>query len=183
MTWEQLYPIVKEQAYYAVLRYDDRRQDKIQELVCQAFEKYQSDLEHGREIKKQSFKCFVTQRAKQLDIRSVVKGGYGGTSRIDVLGYYNRRPNSAIFVLNLQEWMPISPATKSANDDSLIFNVDYSRWIKSLSAKQRDILDYLIQGFKLREIAEFISATVEKVRATVRQIKDKFLRYFELVPC
>lgn len=41
MTWNELYPVVKEQAHYAVLRYDERRQDKVQELVCQAYEKYQ----------------------------------------------------------------------------------------------------------------------------------------------
>ena len=33
MTWNELYPVVKEQADYAVLRYDERRQDKLQELV------------------------------------------------------------------------------------------------------------------------------------------------------
>jgi hypothetical protein len=35
MTWNELYPVVAEQAKYAVLRYDQRRQDKVQELVCQ----------------------------------------------------------------------------------------------------------------------------------------------------
>ena len=32
MSWEELYPIVCDQAYYAVLRYDPRRKDKIRSL-------------------------------------------------------------------------------------------------------------------------------------------------------
>jgi DNA-directed RNA polymerase specialized sigma24 family protein len=180
MDWEQLYPIVKEQADYAVLRYDDRRQDKVQELVCQAFEKYQSDLAHGREIKKQSFKCFVTQRSKQLDIRSVVKGGYGGTSRIDVLGYFNRRPNSQIFVTELEEWMPLSAKSKEAADEALVFNVDYSRWINRLNEIQRTVVSYLIQGFRLKEIAEIIKASASKVKAILREIQERFAKYFQM---
>ena len=70
MSWEELYPIVSDQAYYAVLRYDPRRKDKIQELVCQSYEKYLHDVASGKEIKKQNYKCFVTQRAKEVDTRS-----------------------------------------------------------------------------------------------------------------
>lgn len=79
MCWEELYPVVKTQAYYAVLRYEEpeRRKDKIQELVCQSYEKYQNDVRLGREIKKQTFKCFVTQRAKQVDQRPICKNGTG----------------------------------------------------------------------------------------------------------
>ena len=77
MSWEELYPIVAEQAYYAVLRYDPRRKDKIQELVCQSYEKYSRDISRDKEIKKQEYKCFVTQRAKEVDQRSFCKKGYG----------------------------------------------------------------------------------------------------------
>ena len=89
MSWEELYPVVKTQAYFAVLRYEEpeRRKDKIQELVCQSYEKYQNDVRLGREIKKQTFKCFVTQRAKQVDQRSICKKGYGGTSTLDALSF------------------------------------------------------------------------------------------------
>ena len=73
MSWEELYPIVAEQAYYAVMRYDPRRKDKVQELVCQSYEKYSRDISKGKEIKKQEYKCFVTQRAKEVDQRSICK--------------------------------------------------------------------------------------------------------------
>ena len=36
MSWEELFPIVSDQAYWAVMRYDARRADKIQELVSQS---------------------------------------------------------------------------------------------------------------------------------------------------
>ena len=94
MTWEQLYPVVKEQAYFAVFRYDPRRADKVQELLCQSYEKYRNDVSMGREIKKQEFKCFITQRAKEVDLRSICKKGLGGTSTTDPLSFYRRRPDS-----------------------------------------------------------------------------------------
>jgi DNA-directed RNA polymerase specialized sigma24 family protein len=183
MTWKELYPVVKEQAVYAVLRYDERRQDKVQELVCQAFEKYQHDLEAGREIKKNSFKSFVTKRAKEVDVRSVCKDGYGGTSQKDVLGYFNRRPDSKIIVTDLQEWMPISTKSKEAIDEALVFNVDYSRWINRLNDFQKRIVEYLIQGFCMKEIAKFIKATVNRVKAVIQQIQEQFRNYFELETC
>ena len=54
MSFEELYPIIKEQAHYAILRYEDpeRRKDKIQELVCQSYEKFTRDVARGKEIKK-----------------------------------------------------------------------------------------------------------------------------------
>ena len=57
MLWDDLYPIVHEQAYYAVLRYDTRRKDKIQELICQPYEKYIRDIAADKPIKKQDYKC------------------------------------------------------------------------------------------------------------------------------
>ena len=96
MTWNELYPAVTEQAKFGVLRYEElvQRKDKMQGLVCQAFEKYQRDVASGHNVKKQSYKCFVTQRAKEVDKRSFCKNGYGGTSQKDVLGYFLRRPDS-----------------------------------------------------------------------------------------
>jgi hypothetical protein len=43
LSWEELYPVVADQAYWAVKRYDPRQKDKVQELVCQSYEKYIRD--------------------------------------------------------------------------------------------------------------------------------------------
>ena len=63
MSWEELFPIVSDQAYWAVMRYDARRADKIQELLAQSYMKFQNDVARGKDIKKQDYKCFVTQRS------------------------------------------------------------------------------------------------------------------------
>jgi hypothetical protein len=47
------------------MRYYPRRKDKIQELVCQSYEKFIRDEAAGKEIKKQDYKCFITRRAKE----------------------------------------------------------------------------------------------------------------------
>ena len=107
MSWEELYPVVKTQAYFAVLRYEEpeRRKDKIQELICQSYEKYKNDSLKGKEIKKQEYKYFVTSRAKQVDVRSICKKGYGGTSSIDALSFYRRRPDVDTEIVEFDDWM------------------------------------------------------------------------------
>ncbi len=87
----RLYTAGNEQAYYAVLRYDLRRKDKVQELVAQSYEKYVHDIQLGKPIVEQNYKCFITQRAKEVDKRSVCKKGPGGTSTRDALSFYKRR--------------------------------------------------------------------------------------------
>jgi hypothetical protein len=37
MSWEELYPVVHETAYYAIMRYDPKRKDKMQELISMAY--------------------------------------------------------------------------------------------------------------------------------------------------
>jgi len=96
MSWEELYPICREQAYYAVLRYDSRRADKLQELISMSFLKYQRDLAAGKEIRPQEYKCFISQRIKELDFRSICPKGTGGTSSLDPLSYGNRRTTAPI---------------------------------------------------------------------------------------
>lgn len=179
MTWEELYPIVKEQSYYAVLRYEEpeRRKDKIQELVCQAYELYKSYIERGKPIKKQDFKCFVTQRAKQVDTRSVCKKGMGGTSTIDVLSFYRRRPDSTTQVWKFDDWMTFNPRTKNV-DDVLAFNIDFQDWIAQLNSLQKQILNYLIQGYKTSKIAEMIRSTSGKVKQIINQLQELFVGYF-----
>ncbi len=126
MSWEELYPVVREQAYYAVLRYDPRRKDKIQELICQSYEKFTRDKAAGKEIKRQHYKCFVTQRAKEVDCRSICKKGFGGTSTTDVLSFYRRRPDVDTEVVELDEWMTSTPWKKEALEEQISFNLDFT---------------------------------------------------------
>ena len=172
---------MKEQAYYAVLRYDPRRKDKIQELVCQSYEKYQNDLSRGKEIKKQDYKCFVTQRAKEVDTRSICKKGYGGTSTIDVLSFYRRRPDIDTEVVEIDDWMTSKPWRKESVEEQFSFNVDFKNWQTTLTTNEHTILTHLIEGYTVKQIAEFLYLTYTNVKKIIKQLKEKFLEYFRLV--
>lgn len=182
MSWEELYPIVKIQSEFAVLRYEEpqRRKDKIQELVCQSFEKYQRDVAAGKEIKKQQFKCFVTQRAKQVDTRSVCKKKTGGVSTTDVLGYFLRRPTSPIQVVEFSEWMTSKPWSKEAVESQCDFNIDFKNWQSSLSRTECRILQMLLHGYSATKIAEKVKLSYFKVKECINRMREGFIRYFHI---
>lgn len=180
MSWDELYPIVAEQAYYAVMRYDSRRKDKIQELLSQSYEKYQNDLNKGKEIKKQEYKCFVTQRAKEVDQRSICKKGYGGTSTIDALSFYRRRPDVNTEIVEYDDWMTSKPWNKEAVEEQFSFNVDFKDWQQTLTYEEKIILSHLMQGLKAKDIAEILSLTYQTIKQIIKTLKEKFLEYFRL---
>jgi hypothetical protein len=178
MSFEELYPVIKEQAYYAVLRYEEpeRRKDKIQELVCQSYEKFTRDVARGKEIKKQDYKCFVTQRAKEIDKRSICKQGYGGNSISDVLSFYRRRTDAEIVAFD--DWVVAKPRSKEMVEEQISFNIDFKDWQKTLDDLQKKILDYLMQGFSAKNISEMMSLAYAKVVNLIRGLKVAFLNYF-----
>jgi hypothetical protein len=182
MIWEELYPIVKNQADWAVLRYEEpeRRKDKIQELVCQSYQKYLHDIERGIEPQKNNYKSFVTKRAKEVDIRSICKNGTGGTSSIDVLSYVNRRATAPITVVEFDNWMTVTPRTKENIEAAYCFPIDYEHWLAQLDELQQQILNYLIQGYKISKIAEIIKATISKVKKVIREIQKLFVGFFDI---
>ena len=180
MSWEELYPIVKEQAFYAVLRYDPRRKDKIQELICQSFEKYQKDIAADKEIEKQNYKCFVTQRAKEVDKRSICKKGLGGTSTLDALSFYRRRPDVNTEVIEYDEWMISKPWKKELLEDQVSFNVDFKDWQGTLTSEENQILSHLMLGYKASKIADILKLSYHTVRSIISKLKEAFLDYFRL---
>ena len=146
MTWDDLYPVVKEQAYWAVLRYDPRRQDKIQELIAQSYEKYFRDISRGKEITVQDYKYFVTNRAKQLDTRSVCKKGLGGTSVRDALSFYRRRPDSGFTVVEFDDWLAVPSKYRNKVEDNLVYKIDFSDWKEKLNDLELKTLKFLLAG-------------------------------------
>ncbi len=180
MSWDELYPVVREQAYYAVLRYDPRRQDKIQELICQSYEKFTRDNATNKKIKKQDYKCFVTQRAKEVDKRSVCKKGYGGTSTIDALSFYRRRSDVDTEVVEFDEWMTNKSCRKDALENQVSFNVDFPEWQKTLTSEENTILSHLMLGYKASKIAEILQLSYHTVKKLIQQLKEAFLDYFRL---
>ena len=180
MSWEELYPVVREQAYYAVLRYDPRRKDKIQELLCQSYEKFTRDKAAGKEVKRQDYKCFVTQRAKEVDCRSICKKGYGGTSTTDVLSFYRRRPDVDTEVVEYDEWMTMKPRSKHTVEETLSFNIDFKEWQRTLTNEENQILSHLMLGYKASKIAEILKLSYHTVKKLILKLKEAFLDYFRL---
>jgi len=180
LSWEELFPIVADQAYWAVMRYDPRRKDKVQELVCQSFEKYQNDLSRGKEIKKQDYKCFITQRAKEVDQRSFCKKGFGGTSTLDALSFYRRRPDVDTEIVEFDDWMTSKLKSRESVEEQFSFNVDFKDWQETLSIQEHTILTHLIQGYKAKDIAEILHITYQAVRTIISKLKQMFLEYFRL---
>ena len=182
MSWEELYPVVKTQAYYAVLRYEEpeRRKDKIQELVCQSYEKYQNDVQKGKEIKKQEYKYFVTSRAKQVDVRSICKKGLGGTSSLDALSFYRRRPDVETEIVEFDEWMTAKTWKKEAVEEQISFQIDFKDWQQTLTKQEKTILSHLMQGFKAKDVAEILQLNYNSIRQIIILLKEKFLEYFSL---
>jgi hypothetical protein len=182
MSWEELYPVVKTQAYFAVLRYEEpeRRKDKIQELVCQSYEKYKNDSLKGKEIKKQEYKYFVTSRAKQVDVRSICKKGYGGTSSIDALSFYRRRPGVETEIVEFDEWMTSKPWSRDAVENQISFQIDFKDWQNKLTKQEKTILSHLMQGYKAKDIADILQLNYYSIRQIIILLKEKFLEYFSL---
>jgi len=170
------------QAYYAVLRYEEpeRRKDKIQELVCQSYEKYQNDVLKGKEIKKQDYKYFVTSRAKQVDVRSICKKGYGGTSSIDALSFYRRRPDVDTEIVEFDEWMTNKPWKKETVEEQISFQIDFKNWQQTLTEQEKAILSHLMQGYKTKDISDILQLSYQTIRQIIKHLKEMFLDYFRL---
>ena len=180
MSWEELYPIVADQAYWAVMRYDPRRKDKIQELVCQSYEKFVRDTAADKEIKKQEYKCFITQRVKEVDRRSICKKGFGGTSSIDVLSFYRRRPDVDTEVVEFDEWMTSKPWSRDAVENQISFQIDFKDWQQTLTKQEKTILSHIMQRYKAKDIADILQLTYQTVRTIILKLKQLFLEYFRL---
>lgn len=180
MSWEELYPVVREQAFYAVLRYDPRRKDKIQELVCQSYEKFTRDKAARKKIKKQDYKCFVTQRSKEVDKRSFCKKGLGGTSTLDALSFYRRRSDVDTEIVEYDEWMTMKSRSKHTVEETLSFNIDFKDWQQTLTTNEKTILSHLMQGYKASKIAEILKLSYHTVKQIIKHLKKRFLDYFRL---
>ena len=180
MTFEEMYPILCATSYHVILRYDRRRKDKMQELICQAYEKYKNDLESGREPKLNVYKAFIQQRAKEVDFRSVCKGGLGGTSTTDALSPYRRRPDQDVEIVEYDDWMVTFSKKKELIEDSFTFPIDFKAWLLHLKRIEKKVLNYLLDGFPVSQIAEKINHTYAKTKLIIKQIQTAFLSYFNI---
>ncbi len=138
------------------------------------------DKAAGKEVKRQDYKCFVTQRAKEVDQRSICKKGFGGTSTLDALSFYRRRPDVETEIIEFDEWMTSRPWKKEALEEQYSFNLDFKDWQQTLTSEEKTILSHLMQGYKASKIAEILQLTYHTVKTIISNLKQAFLDYFRL---
>ena len=147
MSWEELYPVVKTQAYYAVLRYEEpeRRKDKIQELVCQSYEKYKMILSKEKKLRNRITNISLLLVLSRWTYRVFVKKVLGGTSSLNALSFYRRRPDVDTHIVELDdEWMSYKPWKKETVDEQISFNIDFKDWQNKLTKQEKIIFSHLI---------------------------------------
>jgi DNA-directed RNA polymerase specialized sigma24 family protein len=113
-----------------------------------------------------------------VDVRSICKKGYGGTSTLDALSFYRRRPDQDTEIVEFDDWMSAKSWKKEEVEEHLSFNIDFKTWQNTLSAQEHTILTHLIEGYKASKIAELLQLTYTTVKQIIKMLKDKFLEYF-----
>ena len=131
-----------------------------------------------KKLKSRNSNTFVTSRAKQVDVRSICKKGYGGTSTTDALSFYRRRPDSPTPVVALDEWMTSKPWSRDAVENQISFQIDFKDWQNKLTTQEKTILSHLMQGFKAKDISDILQLSYQTVRTIIIKLKELFLDYF-----
>ncbi|UCH66110.1 MAG: hypothetical protein JSW63_02970 [Ignavibacterium sp.] len=121
----------------------------------------------------------MAQRAKEVDVRSFCKEGYGGTSTIDALSFYRRRPDVSEIV-EFDEWMTSKPRGKDAVEEQIGTDLDFKDWQQTLTKEEKNILSHLMQGYKAIKIAEILKLSYHYVKTIISKLKVAFLNYFRL---
>ena len=106
------------------------------------------------------------------------KKDYGGTSTIDALSFYRRRPDLRYRVVEFDDWMTAKTWKKEAVEEYFSFNIDFKDWQHTLSTQEHTILTHLIEGYKASKIAELLQLTYTTVKQIIKKLKEKFLEYF-----
>jgi hypothetical protein len=180
MSFEEMYPTLRTQAYFAVMRYDPLRKDKMQELISMAYVKYKNDIESCKEPNLNIYKAFISKRSREIDFRSVCLQGMGGNSTLDALSPYRRRADQDIEIVQYDDWMTSKPRSKEKVEETFSFTIDFSNWQKTLQRTERRILKLLLEGFTAQQIAKKIKQSYLSVREKINNMKVAFIRYFHI---
>ena len=181
MSFEEMYPALRTQAYFAVMRYDPLRKDKMQELISMAYVKYKKDIESCREPNLNIYKAFISKRSREIDFRSVCLKGKGGNSTSDAFSPYRRRPDQDVEIVSYDEWMTSKPRGKQMVEETIGFNIDFKNWQNRLNRTERRIFNMLLEGYSATKIAEKIKLSYLIVRDTISRMKTSFIKYFHIV--
>ena len=112
-----------------------------------------------------------------MDVRSICKKGYGGTSSIDALSFYRRRPDQEIEVVEFDDWMTSKPWSGENIENEISFKIDFKDWQNKLTKQEKTILSHLMQGYKAKDISDILQLNYNSI---IILLKEKFLEYFSL---
>lgn len=115
-----------------------------------------------------------------MDLRSVCKNKLGGTSTIDALSFYRRRPDSGTEIVQYDEWISSNALRKDCFEDAISFQIDFSNWQLTLSKIERRILNLLLKGYTATKIAQKVKLNYITVREKINKMKAAFILYFQL---
>lgn len=180
MSFEEMYPTLRTQAFYATKRYDPKKKDKMAELLAMTFVLYKNDIESCREPNLNNYKSFITKRAREVDLRSVCLKGYGGNSTLDALSPYRRRPDQDVEVVEFDDWKDAKLRNKERVEDSFTFPIDFKNWQMKLNRTERKILKLLLDGYNAAKISEKLKLKYATVRDYIKSMKAAFIRYFHI---
>ena len=113
-------------------------------------------------------------------IRNICKKGYGGTSTLDALSFYRRRPDVDTEIVEFDDWMTSKPWSRDAVENQISFQIDFKDWQQTLTKQEKTILSHLMQGYKAKDIADILQLTYQTVRTIIIKLKQLFLDYFRL---
>src|SRR5690606_2064146 len=121
-----------------------------------------------------------TQRAKEVDQRSFCKKGFGGTSTLDALSFYRRRPDVDTEIVASDEWMTSKPCSRDAVETQISFQIDFHDWQQTLTQQEKTILSHLMQGYKVTDLVDILQLSYTTIRQIIKHLKEMFLEYFRL---
>jgi DNA-binding NarL/FixJ family response regulator len=96
-----------------------------------------------------------------------------------VLSFWRRRPDVYTDIVEHDdERMSYQPWKKETVEEQISFHLDFKDWQQTLTITEKNILSYLMQGYKATQIAKVLQLTYQTVRTMILKLKQLFLDYF-----
>ncbi len=94
------------------------------------------------------------------------------------MSFYRRRPDVDTEIIEFDEWMTLKQRNKEEVEEAIAFQIDYNSWQAKLSRIEKKVLNFLIQGFDARTIADKVHCSYTRIKNIVTDLKKAFVRYF-----
>ncbi len=154
--------------------------DLRQELVCQTLVQYKRMIAKGQQPDLLLLKRFISMRKKELATRSFCGKNGGGSSTRDIMNQQHQWDGTfdkVDFVDNLPN---LKMNTRLRAEDGMSFYIDFKQFLNRLDNMQKQIVEMLMNGFRLNEICRKLKQSDYMVRQILNSVKEAYLRFFEV---